>query len=232
MRNGGILRNDSAAHDYLAWFLPFLLERTGPGEHVLVYCKKRLLEFGVHKATEFDDSGNRRARYSAADLRRLNSGTIRDTRVQQAQAAHLATTNKQDAARTCIRHLDDDGRAAAADLYMVDCDLAALMQHRDRMFPGAKEYTVLTCGDPEDTAAGSPRDGAAARVAHLLLTTNLGRLTVADLTERCGVRVGNYARTLATAEVRDAMSARGWREVTRKFLNLHGRGKVLIRDAA
>lgn len=289
MRSSGTLRNDGAAHDYMSWFMPFLLERTQPGQHVLVYCKKQLLSYGVHKLAEFDDSGDRRARYlstlqgrtiawchfgrgrglnqwkhctayfrlgdfvlkravvlsriaattgeqfTPADLRRFNSGALKDARVGQAQAAHLATTNKQDAARICIRHLDDDGRAAAADLYMVDCDLATLQSYRERMFPGAGEYTVLTCGDAGVVTDGeptrSPREGAAARVANLLLTSDLLRFTVADLEERCGLRPDNYTRTISTAEVREAMSARGWTETTRRSLGMPGKGKLLVRSA-
>jgi hypothetical protein len=294
MRDKGVLRNDTTVRDYLKWFLPFLLERTEVGQHVLVYCKKRLLEYGVHKGASFDDSGDRRSRYvstfqgrtihwcnfgrgrglnewkhctayfrlgdfvlkravmlsrvaattgetySPADLKRLNSWTVRDARLKQAEAAHLATNNKQDSARICIRHLDDDGHATAASLFMVDCDLDSLVSYRERMFPGSKEYTVLTCNDSSVSASvaasakpkATPKDGAAARVANLILTTELTRLTVADLQERCGLRPDNYTRTLATAEVRDAMSARGWTEVTRKSLGLSGKGKLLVRPAS
>jgi hypothetical protein len=290
MRRGGILRNDRAVHDYFSWFIPFLLERTHSGQHVLVYCKKQMLAYGVHKVPQFDDSGDRRTRYvstqhgrtihwcsfgrgrglnqwknctayfrlgdfmlkravvlsrigattgehfSAADLRRFNSGALKDARIARAQAAHLATTNKQDAARICIRHLDDDGRAAAAELYMVDCDLAALQSYRVRMFPGAGAYTVLSLEDGLGAAGGgsggTPRDGAASRVAQLLLTTSLHQLTVGDLAAQCGLRPDNYARTVSTAEVQEAMSARGWFETTRRALGLPGKGKMLVRSGA
>jgi len=289
MRNTGILCDDREVEDYLSWFMPFLLERTKPGQHVLVYCKKLMLSYGVHKAPEFDDSGSRHARYTstlqgrtihwcsfgrgrgsndwkhctayfrlgdfmlkkalmmariaattgerytAADLRRYNSGALKDVRLKQAESALLATTNKQDAARICIRHLDDDGRAAAAELYMVDCDLATLQSYRERMFPEATQYTVITCEDNGGTTEGTarvPNDGAASRVASLLLTTDLARLTVADLVDRCGMKPNHYARTLATTEVREAMTARDWTETTRRAVGLPGKGKMLARATA
>ncbi len=289
MRSRGILRNDTAVRDYLDWFMPFLIERTQPGQHVLVYCKKALLDYGVHRLPEFNERADRRERYvtelqgrvihwcsfgrgrglnewkdcsayfrlgdfmlqravvlsrigattgerfTADDLRRLNSGAVRDARIDTAQAAHCAVTNKQDAARICIRHLDDDGRAKEADLFMVDCDMGTLQAYRERMFPGAGQYGVIRAdGSEAPQRSGvnrSPKDGAAARVAELLLTTELDRLTVADLTDRCGLRSDTQARTLSTAEVRTAMQARGWTETTRRALGMPGKGKVLTRSA-
>jgi hypothetical protein len=52
---------------------------------------------------------------------------------------------------------------------------------------------------------------------------------VAELSERGGLRPGHYARTLATTTVRGAMTARGWREMTRKDLGMPGKGKLLVR---
>lgn len=167
-----------------------------------------------------------------ADLRRMNSGTLRDARIAAAQAAHLATTNKQDAARICIRHLDDDGTAAAADLYMVDCHLPTLELYREPMFPGAAPYVLIqsAAGDASGTPAVTPKDGAASRASQLLLTTALARLTLKDLEVRCGLRPGDFARTISTHLVRDAMQARGWSETTRKALGMPGKGKVLVRS--
>jgi hypothetical protein len=43
------------------------------------------------------------------------------------------------------------------------------------------------------------------------------------------MRPKDSTRTLATAEVRNAMAARGWTETSRKALGLSGKGKVLVR---
>jgi hypothetical protein len=290
MRTSGLLKSSSAAHRYLQWLLPFILERTQKGQHVLVYAKKRLLQYELHKLPAFDDSGDRRHTYvstkdgrtihwcnfgrgrgenrwkhcsvyfrlgdfmlkradlmakiaattgevySADALRRLNAGSVRDARIEQAQAAHLATTNKQDAARTCIRSLDDDGHASAADLYMVDCEMSTLVAYRDRMFPGAGEYTMLTWEDDftvtEGESKAPPKAGAAARVANLLLTTRLRQIAVTELVTQCGFNPENLARTMATAEVNDAMVAQCWIVTTRRELGLPGKGKVLVRRVA
>jgi hypothetical protein len=98
------------------------------------------------------------------------------------------------------------------------------------MVPGAGEYGVLVYqATGGATKQQLPREGAAARVAFLLLTTNLRWLTVTDLEKRCGMRAGHYAHTIATATVRKAMATRNWRETTRKAAGLPGKGKLLMR---
>lgn len=281
MRSSGLLKTYSKALEYMRWFVPFLLEQTKPGEHVLVYCKKALLAYELQKLPEFDDSGDRqryvstkdgrtihwcnfgRGRgenrwkdctayfrlgdfmlkradvmakiaastgevYSADQLRRLNAGTVRDARIEQAQAAHLAVTNKQDAARTKMRSLDDDGFAAECRAYMVDCEMSTLYAYKERMFPGAPEYRVITFGHDAVTEK-QPKDGAAARIANILLTTDQRQISVGELCERSGVRPDLSTRTFATAEVQRAVTARGWTVTTRKAIGLPGKGKVLVR---
>ncbi len=303
MNDKGMLRNDETVATYLRWFVPFLLEHTSEGQKVLVYAKKSLLDFGVHRQAEFNDSTDRSnryvtalhgrtihwcsfgrgrglntwkecsayfrlgdfhlkhavvlsriaavtgERYTAADLRRLNSGNVRDARIEAAQAAHLAVSNKQDAARVCVRKLDSEGKAEAADLFMVGCELGPLQAYRERMFPGSPEYRMIgyvtdskgQLGETPhhekvhpDSAAfrqnRSPKDGAAARIAELLLATELKRLTMADLQDRCRMRSRDAARTLASGPVTDAMAARRWTLVTRKSLGLPGKGNVLVRQ--
>jgi hypothetical protein len=165
--------------------------------------------------------------FTDGELRSLSGSSSRNEQVSHVMETHLAVTNKQDAARTIIRNLGDDGACPPARAYMLDCVLPVLVKYHASMFPGAAPYELL--GYTSVTRKES--DGAAERVARLLLTTDLRRLTVADLAERGGMRAGHYARTVTTATVREAMSARGWREATRKDLGMSGKGKLLVRDA-
>lgn len=285
MSTGGTLKNASAAAAYFAWFMPFLLERTRPGQKVLVYAKKRLLEYEIHKSAEYDDSAaagdatrsnfqgreiswcnfgrgrglnrwkecevyfrlgdfmQRRSvmmarvaaatgeQLTAADLLRLNSGAVRDPRIDLAQDIHLATSNKQDAMRCAPRVLDDDGFAAAADLYMVDCDLSVLTQYREAMFPESRDYVRIDCEPRKASVEGARGDGGARRVAEMLLTTDGKKLSVAEVCERGDIRPAHFAHTLSTHTVQDAMRARGWQMTTRRAQGLPGKGKLLIRAA-
>jgi hypothetical protein len=285
MRASGTLKNRTAAMEYMEWFIPFLLERSQPGQTVLVSAKKALLNLEAHKAPQFDDShdnGDRnlsikdgrtirwcnfgRGRglnewkacsayfrlgdfwmkraalmtqvanftgqtYTAADLRSFNSGVAKVDCFEAVQDAHLAVTNKQDAARICIRHLDDDGRAMAADLYMVDCDMAVLQKERRRMFPGAGDYETIA-GDLKDAIESTSGDTAADRVADFMLTTGLHQVEARDLCAVYGVRPSHYARTMQTRIVQRAIAARGWTETTRRALGLYGKGKLLVRHKA
>lgn len=56
MKSSGVFASWWSAKAYFDWFSAFLLENTAPGEEVLVYAKKALLAFGIHKSAEFDDS--------------------------------------------------------------------------------------------------------------------------------------------------------------------------------
>lgn len=295
----GILKNNETVRKYLSWFLPFLIDNTREGQHVLVYCKKDLLRYGVHCSPEFNDGAQKDAHlttlrgrtihwchfgygrglnlwkhctayfrlgdfmlptatavarigattgetFSGEDLRWFNAAGIRDARIAAVQGAFAAVSNKQDAARIGIRNLDDEGVAAPGDLFMIDCELSILQAYRERMFPGSREYTYLgdygipevVTGESHDiqrksSGSGdilrSPTDGAAARVAELLRTTALDRLTYADTMERCRVRKNHMAQVMASVTVQEAMRSRGWAETTRKALGLPGKGKVLVR---
>ncbi|MBW8077820.1 MAG: hypothetical protein GJU76_07055, partial [Gallionella sp.] len=52
----GVLKNSDTVQRYLGWFMPFLESQTKPGEQVLVYCKKDMLRYSIHRSPEFDDN--------------------------------------------------------------------------------------------------------------------------------------------------------------------------------
>ena len=54
LNNNGLLRTKSEARPYIQWLHEkFIPEHTSPGENILVYTKKRVLEMGLHR--EFDE---------------------------------------------------------------------------------------------------------------------------------------------------------------------------------
>lgn len=195
-------------------------------KHCSVYI--RCGDFHLKKAVAIASVGSVTGRrFTAGELTRLSSPSARDAAVSLVQESHLAVTNKQDAARTCIRNISDAGACPSARAFMIDCNLVTLTKYRERMFPGAGEYELIGYErSPSETA------GAASRIADHLLTTGAPRVSLADLQQRCNVRAKDAARTLGTQVVRDAMQARGWRIVTRKALGLPGKGKLLVREAS
>jgi hypothetical protein len=191
-------------------------------KHCGVYI--RCGDFHLKRAVAIANVGSVTGRkFTSGDLRNLSSPTARDAAVSLVQEAHLAVTNKQDAARTCIRNISDTGECPPARAYMIDCNLTTLTKYRERMFPGSSDYVSIGY-------EASKASGAAERVAHHLLTTSAERVTFADLQASCDVHAALVSRTLATQAVRDAMHARGWRSVTRKALGLSGKGKLLVRE--
>ena len=185
----------------------------------------RLGDFHMRRAVAMAAVGSLTGRaYAPEELRRLSSPRHRHPEVGQVMETHLAVTNKQDAARICIRHLDDDGRCLPATLHMIDCDLNLLVKYRERMFPGAAEYALVGY-------EGAEGRGGAERLADQLLTTGEARLSMQELSNRAGVSLDNLPRTLRVPLVSSACAARGWQETTRKALGLPGKGKLLTRAA-
>ena len=166
--------------------------------------------------------------FSDAELRKLSSGRTTERMYLQATESHLITHAKQNAARTAIRNLDDDGIAAPAALHFVGCKLETLFKHREAMFPGSPGITLLD-------HLGRPRKGRSKRAtgvtafAEQLATTDetlLDRAAVA----RTGVDPDNINRDLTHPKVAPIVAARGWRKERRKVVGLAGKGWVLVRE--
>jgi hypothetical protein len=192
----------------------------------------RLGDFHMKKRVAISNVGSITGhRFTGDELAHLSSPSARHPQVSLVMETHIAVSNKQDAARTCIRNLGDDGRCPPARAYMIDCKLPTLVKYHDEMFPSAPPYELVGYNVKpsrrEDATGGA---GAAARVTALLLTTDLKQLLVMDLTTLCDMRADLYTRTVRTDVVREAMTARGWRETTRAARGLPGKGKLLIRD--
>jgi len=197
----------------------------------------RLGDFHMKKRVAISNVGSITGhKFTGEELAHLSSPTAKHPQVSLVMETHIAVANKQDAARTCIRNLGDDGKCPPARAYMIDCKLPTLVKYHDEMFPSAPPYELVGYNvkpSPKEDATGAdrqPSQGAAAAVAALLLTTDLKRLSVADLSTLCGMLPNLYMRTIRTATVKEGIAARGWRETTRSALGLPGKGKLLIRD--
>jgi hypothetical protein len=131
---------------------------------------------------------------------------------------------KQDAARTAIRHLDHTGKALKARLYLIDGPLPVLLKYREQMFPRSGEYTLI--GHTERAEGG--RQGPTL-LAELLLTTEETILTGKTIREATGIGSNHIDRALSSDLVAPVVASRGWRKVTLKEAGLPGKGWALMR---
>jgi hypothetical protein len=136
----------------------------------------------------------------------------------------IACDTKQNAARTCIRNLDDRGRAPKARLYFVSDNLTQIEKYQERMFPGAPRVQLMVDPEADLGDASGP-----ARLSHLLASTDEHVLSMRDVADRTRIHRTTLPRELNGAAVRAVMRARGWRKVSRKAAGLSGNGFALLR---
>lgn len=72
MRPDKLLKARRNAEPFMRWFMPFLLEHTKEGEEILVYAKQRLLDYDLHKSSEWDQSGSNKPFYSELQGRKIH----------------------------------------------------------------------------------------------------------------------------------------------------------------
>jgi hypothetical protein len=192
----------------------------------------RLCDFHLPKDAATSSVGSvTNRKFAKDDLDLLSSPRSRHPAVSLVMETHLAVSNKQDAARTKMRELDDEGRCPPTRAYMIDCDLSVLIKYHDQMFPKAPPYELIGFAEKATSAERSVSStDSAKRVSQLLLTTDGKQLSPGDVCNAAGISIGNYARTMQTNVVKEAMAARSWRETTRAALGMPGKGKLLIRD--
>jgi hypothetical protein len=109
---------------------------------------------------------------------------------------------------------------------MIDCDLTLLIKYRERMFPGSADYALV--GYEQRQSDGQ---GAASRLAHVLITTDRPRLTPTEAAALGRFSADNFKRTVQAHVVTQAMAARGWRHVAKSDAGLPGKGTLLVRAA-
>ncbi len=157
-------------------------------------------------------------------FRKLSTGRTKDPVYVSVRDTLIACDTKQNAARTCIRSLDDSGKAAAARLYFVSDNLTQIEKYQSQMFPGASPVELLIDPEADHSNSTGPE-----RLAHLLATHAGNLLTYAELMDATGILKQHLGKSLNAPAVAAIMRTRGWRKVTRKEAGLKGRGFVLTR---
>ncbi|NCC26320.1 MAG: hypothetical protein EOM25_14170 [Deltaproteobacteria bacterium] len=170
--------------------------------------------------------------FSPADLDKLSSGKTSDPMYREAQNSHLLISNKQDAARICIRNIDKDAKAQAGRLYLVDVDYQLISNNLNRLFPGVEKVRRLDA-DGQEIGIGKAAEGVKLsgpqKLALLLQETELVVLTASDVKEETGILSSKIDRTLHSPAVAPVLKANGWRKTTKREVGLSGKGWVLTR---
>lgn len=155
-------------------------------------------------------------------MKNWSSGRTKETVYVHVRDTLIACDTKQNAARTCIRKLDDNGTAAKARLYFVSDNLTQIERYQEQMFPQSPKVALIV--DPKiDTETSTGPE----RLAHLLATTDLTLLTYAELMATTGILKQHLGKSLKSPAVRAVMRTQGWRQVKRTEAGLKGNGKVL-----
>lgn len=188
----------------------------------------RLGDFHQKKAVVLSKIGSVTGQaFSSNDLTRMSTGTTIDPMYLLARDAHLLVTNKQDAARICIRQFDNDGKAAKGRLYLIDVDFNLILSNLDKLFPGARELKTIGLETTLKTGTGQTKGPELLR--NLLATTDEMIITGKTILEKTGIESKNIVRTLRSRKVSPVVEARGWRKVSNKEAGLRGKGWVLQR---
>jgi len=198
----------------------------------------RLGDFYQKKAAVLAQMGSVTGRqFSQIELTRLGSGRTKDPAYSEMVRGHIRVTNKQDAARACIRNLDEHGVAPPARLFLLDGDRLTVDAELSRLFPEAPPAVRLdhagnvipaNNGRKQSGGAKAPSRGAAERVADVLLGLTEGYITYKELAHKADVRAEHLHRTLMSAKPQHVIQSRGLVKVTRKELGLPGRGFALM----
>ena len=163
--------------------------------------------------------------FSDDQLATLSSGKTSDETYVTVRDTLVACDTKQNAARTCIRQLDDQGRAKSARLYFVGDNPTFLVDHLPEMFPGAGQLEFLTEDRPPD-----PEDSTGPeRLAYLLASTEETVVTFTEICDLASIRKQHVRNALKAPKVRAVMEARGWAETSLKDLGRPGKGRALWR---
>lgn len=201
----------------------------GRGSNKWRHCTAyfRLGDFHLPKAALISKIGSvTDTVYTQERLDHISCGTTTDADYVATRDSHLLITNKQDAARVCIRSFNSEGTANPARLYLVDVKRDLLVANLQRLFPGCPEIGWIGDEEAESKMTGPQKLGK------VLSETDKTILEAKEITELTGIRSVDIARSLGSAGVKPIVAARGWRKATRKEAGLPGKGVVLLRDAA
>lgn len=184
----------------------------------------RLSEFYPKKAVMISKAASMTNRkLTQSDLNAISPGTSTHDLYVSAVNTHLMVHNKQETARTCIRELDDDGRAAPARVYFVDSDLTLLRQYQNLMYPGSAELQVLDMSGKAKPTADTQR-----LLDHLQAAEGGYTVTYRELAAACEIEPKFVARIIQRHW--KELKAAGYRQSSEKAERGSGRGKCLVRS--
>ncbi|MCH8135621.1 MAG: hypothetical protein IIB77_06555 [Proteobacteria bacterium] len=159
-------------------------------------------------------------------FKRLSSGRTTDPMYVSVRDTLIACDTKQNAARTCIRHLNDTGKAKAARLYFVSDNLTQIERYQHQMFPKSPKIHLIVDSEIDTENSTGPE-----RLAHLLATSDSVLLESGQLSDQTGINSRKLSKAFGNPAVRAVMRTKGWRKQTRKQAGLTGKGNVWIRNA-
>lgn len=166
-------------------------------------------------------ASHRGIKLSEEELQRLSPGGTTDADYRLVKDSLIATDTKQNAARICIRKLDDQGVAQAARLYFVGTSPRVLQRYLAEMFPGAALGGL--------SASLSESLSGPERLAAYLQSAEGDLVTSKELVEVTGVAGQHLRKYLSHPQVVSEITRGGWKESTRKEQGLPGKGWVLVR---
>lgn len=155
-------------------------------------------------------------------FRNLSSGRTTDPVYVSVRDTLIACDTKQNSARTCIRKLDDDGKAAPARLYFVSDNLTQIEKYQDAMFPGSDRVELIV-----DLKADLENATGPERLAHLLATFEGDLLEWSEIMAKTGIAKQHLSRYLKNPAVTAVKRTKGWQKSTRKSAGLPGKGFVI-----
>jgi hypothetical protein len=165
------------------------------------------------------------AKLEDADLRAM-SAKVPGGLLKSARESWLACRAKQDAARTALRRLDDDGRCPPVRLYFVEANRDKLLDRkRKAMFPGAKPYRHVSYR----TEPSQPTDTGPDRVLRHLATTEERLVTFKDLEKAAKVSEKSVRDTMKSPQHVETIEGMGWKFSRRIDEGLKGKGRCLVR---
>lgn len=256
------IRRVAKTRPLMNWLHGQIVANTSPGERVLVYAPKVLIDTDIHN--ELDWQGREvnwqhfgsgrgtndykdftvyfqlRAFYKpkgaivaqtlshtgerpdGARFKNLSSGRTTDPVYVHVRDTLIACDTKQNAARTCIRQLGDDGKAKAARLYFVSDNLTQIERYQDEMFPGAGRVELIVDSKADIEGMTGPE-----RLAYLLSRHEGTVLEWSEIMELTGIAKQHISKYLQNPTVRAVMRTKGWQKSTRKSAGLAGKGLLL-----
>lgn len=165
---------------------------------------------------------------SPDDLKKMSgrdgagSRTEQKRRLNEVRDSLVMADTKQNAARTCIRQLDDQGVAKGARMFFLGMSVAPLLEYVDDLFPGHRGLELE--GDAESVMTG------AQRLVKLLRETDEDVLLSGEIVKSVGMARTHLGQLVKSKDFRHQLRGAGWSYIAnRKAVGVSGKGWCLVR---